>query len=112
MWEQELQLDEREHLLNELRESYRACRSFIPRRCPNGCSLFVVITEGGGQASAHACETVWRTVMAKFLFMIAVWWAASLGGTLWSLGGAAADAFKEWKTNRRLNQPRRVYVPA
>lgn len=51
-------------------------------------------------------------LMAKFMFLIAVGWAASLGGTLWSLGGAAADAFKEWKTNRRLNQPRRVYVPA
>ena len=42
---------------------------FIPRRCPNGCSLFVVFTQGGGQASARACETVWSTVMAKFLFI-------------------------------------------
>src|SRR5436309_6763555 len=42
---------------------------FIPRRCPNGCSLFVVFTQGGGQASARACETVWSTIMAKFLFI-------------------------------------------
>src|SRR4029077_13346564 len=53
----------------ELRESYRARRFFFPRRCPNGCSLFVVFTQGGGQASARACETVWRIVMAKFLFI-------------------------------------------
>src|SRR5271166_6033040 len=52
-----------------LRESHRARRCFFPRRCPNGCSLFVVFTQGGGQASARACETVWRTVMAKFLFI-------------------------------------------
>src|SRR5262245_3778623 len=42
---------------------------FFPRRCPNGCSLFVVFTEGGGQASARVCETVWSTIMAKFLFI-------------------------------------------
>src|SRR5712691_13236105 len=42
---------------------------FIPRRCPNGCRLFVVFTQGGGQASARACETVWSTIMAKFLFI-------------------------------------------
>src|SRR5260370_330535 len=40
---------------------------FFPRRCPNGCSLFVVFTQGGGQASARVCETVWSTIMAKFL---------------------------------------------
>ena len=51
-------------------------------------------------------------LMAKFLFMIAVGWAASLGGTLWSLGGAAKDAFNEWKADRRLSRMRRVYVPA
>jgi hypothetical protein len=51
-------------------------------------------------------------LVAKFLFMIAVGWAASLGGTLWSLGGAASDAFKEWKADRRLNRIRRTYVPA
>ena len=39
----------------------------IPRRCRNGCSLFVVFTQGGGQASARVCETVWSTIMAKFL---------------------------------------------
>jgi hypothetical protein len=42
---------------------------FISGRCPNGCSLFVIVTEGGGQASARVCESVWRTVMAKFLFI-------------------------------------------
>ena len=42
---------------------------FFPRRCPNGRSLFVVFTQGGGQASARAYETVWSTVMAKFLFI-------------------------------------------
>src|SRR5262245_30905581 len=41
----------------------------FPLRCPNGCSLFVVVTQGGGQASARGCETVWSTVMAKFLFI-------------------------------------------
>src|SRR5262245_542591 len=42
---------------------------FFPCRCPNGCSLFVVFTQGGGQASARVCETVWSTIMAKFLFI-------------------------------------------
>jgi hypothetical protein len=42
---------------------------FFPRRCPNGCSLFLVFTQGGGQASAHVRETVWSTIMAKFLFI-------------------------------------------
>ena len=42
---------------------------FAPRRRPNGGSLFVVFTQGGGQASARVCETVWSTVMAKFLFI-------------------------------------------
>ena len=51
-------------------------------------------------------------LVAKFLFMIAVAWAASLGGTLWSLGGRASDAFREWKDERRLNRIRRLYVPA
>lgn len=50
-------------------------------------------------------------LVAKFLFMIALGWAASLGGTLWSLGGAALDAFKEWRIARHLNPSRRVYVP-
>src|SRR6202008_3396512 len=39
------------------------------RQCPNGCSSFVVVTRGGGQASARECETVRSTVMAKFLFI-------------------------------------------
>jgi hypothetical protein len=60
---------QRQHGLSELRESDRARRGFFPRRCPNGCSLFVVFTRGGAQASARACETVWSTVMAKFLFI-------------------------------------------
>ena len=48
---------------------YRARSEFFLRRCPNGCSSFVVFTQGGGQASARGCETVWSTVMAKFLFI-------------------------------------------
>src|SRR5262249_29886255 len=35
---------------------YRAHPSFFPRRCPNGCSLFVVVTVGGGRASARVYE--------------------------------------------------------
>jgi hypothetical protein len=31
--------------------------------------LFVVFTQGGGHASAGVCETVWSTVMAKFLLI-------------------------------------------
>jgi hypothetical protein len=31
--------------------------------------LFVVFTQGGGQASAREREIVWSTVMAKFLFI-------------------------------------------
>src|SRR5262249_59723103 len=42
---------------------------FFSRQCPNGCSLFVVVTEGGGQASARACETIWSIIMAKYLFI-------------------------------------------
>lgn len=53
-----------------------------------------------------------QNLMTKFLFMIAMGWAASLGGTLWSLAGAVTDAFREWKADRRLNRNRRVYVPA
>jgi hypothetical protein len=48
----------------------------------------------------------------KFLFIVAVAWAASLGGTLWNLAGAASDAFREWRAGRRMNRPRRIYVPA
>lgn len=53
----------------------------------------------------------------KFLFLIAVGWAASMGGTLWNLAGATGDAFEEWQANRRAraarrtNRPRRVYLP-
>jgi hypothetical protein len=52
-----------------LRESHRVRRIFLPRRCPNGCRLFVVFTEGGGLASARLCETFWSIIMAKFLFI-------------------------------------------
>src|SRR4051794_20873240 len=41
----------------------------FPRRCPNGRRLFVVVKQGGGPASARVRETVWGTVMAKFLFI-------------------------------------------
>src|SRR5262249_191303 len=47
----------------------RARRFFIPRRCRNRSRLFVVFTQGGGRASARVCESVWSTVMAKFLFI-------------------------------------------
>lgn len=53
-----------------------------------------------------------QNLMTKFLFMVAVGWAASLGGTLWSLAGAASDAFREWRDDRRTNRRRRLYVPA
>lgn len=53
-----------------------------------------------------------QNLMAKFLFMVAVGWAASLGGTLWGLAGAASDAFREWRVTRRMNGRRKVYVPA
>jgi hypothetical protein len=53
-----------------------------------------------------------QNLMTKFLFMIAVGWAASLGGTLWSLAGATHDAFREWRDDRRVSRRRRQYVPA
>lgn len=53
-----------------------------------------------------------QNLTTKFLFIVAVAWAASLGGTLWNLAGATSDAFREWRANRRMNRPRRVYVPA
>jgi hypothetical protein len=52
-----------------------------------------------------------QDLIAKFFFMIAVGWAASLGGILWSLGGAASDAVKEWRIDRKMRQPRKVFVP-
>ena len=52
----------------ELRESAGASM-FFPARCPNGCSLFVVFPQGGGQAFARVVETVWSTLMPKFLFI-------------------------------------------
>ena len=48
---------------------------------------------------------------SKFLFIIALAWAASLGGTLWKLAGSAHDAFKEWRAVRRMNRARKLYVP-
>ena len=53
-----------------------------------------------------------QNLTTKFLFIVAVAWAASLGGTLWNLAGAASDAFREWRASRSMNRPRRVYVPA
>jgi hypothetical protein len=52
-----------------------------------------------------------QDLIEKFFFMVAVGWAASLGGILWNLGGAASDALKEWRTERKMRQPRRVFVP-
>jgi hypothetical protein len=51
-------------------------------------------------------------LVSKFIFMVTVAWAASLGGTLWSLAGSVHDAFKEWRIERRNNSRRRIYVPA
>ena len=53
-----------------------------------------------------------QDIIAKFLFMIAVGWAASFGGTVWNLVGAANDAWKEWRAERRLPRARKFYVPA
>jgi hypothetical protein len=53
-----------------------------------------------------------QNLTTKFLFIVAVAWAASLGGTLWNLAGAASDAFREWRVARGMNRRRRVYVPA
>ncbi len=59
-----------------------------------------------------------QDLTTKFLFLVAVAWAASMGGTLWNLAGATHDAFEEWnqnrrarRANRRTNRLRRVYVP-
>jgi len=60
---------QRQRWLSELGEPYWARLIFFPHRCPNRCSLFVVFPQGGGQASARVCETVWSTIMAKFLFI-------------------------------------------
>ena len=60
-----------------------------------------------------------QDLTTKFLFIVALAWAASMGGTLWNLAGAAGDAFKEWQASRnsrretrRMARPRRVYVPS
>jgi hypothetical protein len=53
-----------------------------------------------------------QDLISKFLFMIAVGWAASLGGVLWSLAGATRDALKEWRGERRTTRLRKMYVPA
>jgi hypothetical protein len=60
-----------------------------------------------------------QNLTTKFLFIVALAWAASMGGTLWNLAGAAGDAFREWRASRnirretrRMRRPRRVYVPA
>jgi hypothetical protein len=59
-----------------------------------------------------------QDLTTKFLFIVALAWAASMGGTLWNLAGAAGDAFREWRASRnmrrqtrRIGRPRRVYVP-
>ena len=60
-----------------------------------------------------------QDLTTKFLFIVALAWAASIGGTVWNLAGAAGDAFREWRAGhdmrreaRRMRRPRRVYVPA
>ena len=51
-------------------------------------------------------------LMAKFIFMVAVGWAAIFGGTLWNVTGAARDALREWRLDREAQRARRIYVPA
>jgi hypothetical protein len=53
-----------------------------------------------------------QNLTTKFLFIVAVAWAASLGGTLWNLAGATSDAFREWSMSRKMNRHRKLYVPA
>ena len=53
-----------------------------------------------------------QSLLSKFQFMIAVGWAASLGGVLWSLGGATKDALREWRGARRMSRIRKLYAPA
>lgn len=53
-----------------------------------------------------------QNLISKFLLMIAVGWAASLGGVLWSLTGATKDALSEWRGARQTNRLRKMYVPA
>ena len=60
-----------------------------------------------------------QDLTTKFLFIVTLAWAASIGGTVWNLAGAARDAFKEWRAShnmrrntRRMGRARRVYVPA
>ena len=53
-----------------------------------------------------------QTLGTKFLVMIAVGWAASLGGTLWNLGSAAGDAFREWRLARQAGHRRTVGATA
>ena len=60
-----------------------------------------------------------QDLTTKFLFIVALAWAASMGGTLWNLAGAAGDAFSEWRGSRNtrrgrrpIRRPRRVYLPA
>lgn len=60
-----------------------------------------------------------QDLTTKFLFILTLAWAASIGGTIWNLTGAAADAFREWRASRssrretrRMHRPRRVFVPS
>jgi hypothetical protein len=60
-----------------------------------------------------------QDLTTKFLFIVALAWAASIGGTVWNLARAAGDAFREWRASRnvrrhtrRMGRPRRVYAPA
>jgi hypothetical protein len=60
-----------------------------------------------------------QDVTTKFLFIVALAWAASMGGTLWNIAAAAGDAFREWRASRnirvktrRMGRHRRVYVTA
>src|ERR1700752_4982974 len=47
----------------------RLLADIFPLRCRTGRNSFVVLTQGGGQAPARAAETVWSTVMPKYLFI-------------------------------------------
>src|SRR5262249_52156158 len=55
--------------LDQLCESYRRVEVFSPRGGPNDGSLFVVVTESGGQASARVGKTIGSSIMPKYLFI-------------------------------------------
>jgi hypothetical protein len=53
-----------------------------------------------------------ETLITQFLFMIAVGWAASLGGIFWNLGSAVGDAFGEWRHEKQSASRRTLSATA